>query len=120
MERAWRELGVRAEIVGFSSTAGACETPTSDPVVTAAVETCARHGVRPSGPLGFMGGCDLVHFAAAGSRGIVLGPGALDVAHQPDEFVPVDELVTAAAIYRDLMLQLFRKGVLQVDGDAPR
>jgi acetylornithine deacetylase/succinyl-diaminopimelate desuccinylase len=59
-----------------------------------------------------MGGCDLVHFASRGSRGIVLGPGALGVAHQPDEFVPVDELVTAAAIYRDLMLRLFHTGEL--------
>jgi acetylornithine deacetylase/succinyl-diaminopimelate desuccinylase-like protein len=59
-----------------------------------------------------MGGCDLVHFAAVGTRGIVLGPGALDVAHQPDEFVPVDELVTAAGIYRDLMLLLLQEGTL--------
>jgi acetylornithine deacetylase/succinyl-diaminopimelate desuccinylase len=76
--------------------------------------------VRRNGPLGFMGGCDLVHFAAAGSRGVVLGPGALDVAHQPDEFVPLDELGAAAAIYRDLMLKLFRTGAFQVDGDNPR
>lgn len=118
---AWarRESGVRAEIVGFSSTAGGCETPASDPVVVAAVGTCARHGVRCAGPLGFMGGCDLVHFDAAGSRGIVLGPGALDVAHQPNEFVPVDELMTAAAIYRDLMLRLFRAGALDGEG-VPR
>jgi acetylornithine deacetylase/succinyl-diaminopimelate desuccinylase-like protein len=103
---------VRAEIVSFSSTAGGCETPISDPVVTSAVEACTRHGVRPTGPLGYMGGCDLVHFAAVGSRGVVLGPGALEVAHQPDEFVPVGELATAAAIYRDLMLQLFQSGAL--------
>ena len=112
MERARHEFGIRAEILSFSCTAGGCETPTSDPAVTAAVEIGAGHGVREPGPLGFMGGCDLVHFASRGSRGIVLGPGALGVAHQPDEFVPVDELVTAAAIYRDLMLRLFHTGEL--------
>ncbi len=103
--------------MGFSSTAGGCETPICDPVVTAAVESCARLGVRRNGPLGFMAGCDLVHFAAAGSRGVILGPGALDVAHQPDEFVPVDELGTAAGIYRDLMLRLFRAGTLDGVGE---
>ncbi|MGH6929268.1 MAG: M20 family metallopeptidase [Dongiaceae bacterium] len=120
LDRARRDYGVRSEIVGFSSTAGGCETPISDPVVTAAVESCARHGVRRNGPLGFMGGCDLVHFTAVGSRGIVLGPGALDVAHQPDEFVPADELGTAAAIYRDLMLRLFHTGSLDGERDAAR
>jgi acetylornithine deacetylase/succinyl-diaminopimelate desuccinylase len=110
MQRAMRDFAVRAEIVSFSSTAGGCESPISDPVVNAAVETCGRHGVRRCGPLGFMGGCDLVHFVAVGSRGVVLGPGALDVAHKPDEFVPVNELVTASRIYRDLMLRLFRRG----------
>jgi acetylornithine deacetylase/succinyl-diaminopimelate desuccinylase len=112
IRRARRDFAVRSKIVSFSSTAGGCETPISDPVVNAAVETCGRHGVRRSGPLGFMGGCDLVHFAAVGSRGVVLGPGALDVAHKPDEFVPVNELVTASRIYRDLMLRLFHTGTL--------
>jgi acetylornithine deacetylase/succinyl-diaminopimelate desuccinylase len=93
-----------------------CETPTDDRVVVEAVDTCRGYGVHPSGPLGFMGGCDLVHFAAAGSRGVVLGPGALDVAHKPDEFVPVDELGTAAMIYRDLMLRLFHSGSWADDG----
>src|SRR5207237_10405672 len=72
MERASREFGVVADIMSFSSTAGACETPVTDPIVTSAVEVCELHRVPRSGPLGFMGGCDLVHFAAAGSRGIVL------------------------------------------------
>src|SRR5437016_1651909 len=39
MERASREFGVVADIMSFSSTAGACETPVTDPIVTSAVET---------------------------------------------------------------------------------
>jgi hypothetical protein len=39
-------------------------------------------------PGGLTGGCDLVHFHDVGAVGIVLGPGSLDVAHQPDEYVP--------------------------------
>ena len=103
--------------MSFSSTAGACETPVTDPIVTSAVEVCELHRVPRSGPLGFMGGCDLVHFAAAGSRGIVLGLGSLDIAHQPNEFVPVSELVTAAVIYRDLMVRLFHARTLTSAGD---
>jgi hypothetical protein len=33
------------------------------------------------------GGCDLVHFHDVGAVGLLLGPGSLDVAHQPDESV---------------------------------
>jgi acetylornithine deacetylase/succinyl-diaminopimelate desuccinylase family protein len=73
MERARREEGVVAEIVGFSSTAGACETPASDLAVTLAVEACDQHAVKCSGPLGFMGGCDLVHFAAAAAAALCSG-----------------------------------------------
>jgi acetylornithine deacetylase/succinyl-diaminopimelate desuccinylase len=51
-------------------------------------------------------GCDLVHFRVKGSPGIVLGPGSLDVAHKPDEYVPRDALVQASLIYRDTALAL--------------
>ena len=36
-------------------------------------------------------------FRDAGVVGIVLGPGSLDVAHQPDEYVPTDDLVQRGA-----------------------
>ena len=40
-------------------------------------------------------------------RGVVVGPGSLAQAHQPEEWVPRDELVRAAALYRDLALDWF-------------
>jgi acetylornithine deacetylase/succinyl-diaminopimelate desuccinylase-like protein len=44
--------------------------------------------------------------ANAGAAGVIVGPGSLAVAHQPDEHVPLDELQAAAAIYRDLALAM--------------
>ena len=58
---------------------------------------------------GLQGACDLVHFRSVGAQGIVLGPGALEVAHKPDEFVPEDELIASSLIYRDTVLDLLRK-----------
>lgn len=49
-----------------------------------------------------------MHFRGLGADGVVMGPGALSVAHKPDEFVPKDELVAASLIYRDLALALLQ------------
>jgi acetylornithine deacetylase/succinyl-diaminopimelate desuccinylase-like protein len=40
--------------------------------------------------------------------GIVLGPGSLDVAHQPDEYAPKDDLARAALIYRDIAIAMMQ------------
>jgi acetylornithine deacetylase/succinyl-diaminopimelate desuccinylase-like protein len=66
------------------------------------------HGVGARQAEGFTGGCDLVHFRAVDANGIILGPGSLAIAHQPDEYVPRAELTQAALIYRDLALKLLR------------
>lgn len=98
---------VEAEIVARRpTTGGPAATPPDHPLVRAALGIAARHGADAEGPRGFPGACDLVHMAAAGAAGIILGPGALAVAHQPDEHVPIQELHAAAAIYRDLALAM--------------
>jgi len=43
-------------------------------------------------------------FFAAGVKPLVLGPGALETAHTPDEFVAFDDVVSAARIYAALCL----------------
>jgi acetylornithine deacetylase/succinyl-diaminopimelate desuccinylase len=65
--------------------------------------------VAEPGPAGFLGGCDLVHFQKVGIPGVVLGPGSLEQAHQPDEYVALVDLVRASLIYRDLALDWFRR-----------
>jgi acetylornithine deacetylase len=47
----------------------------------------------------FPGGTDARLFAAAGVPSVIVGPGALCRAHQPDEYVTTDELVRAARVY---------------------
>jgi succinyl-diaminopimelate desuccinylase len=92
LTRAKRDHGVDAEIAAIRTKAGSTETPIDDPLVRNAVAISRAHGVTFPQPGGLTGGCDLVHFHDVGTVGIVLGPGSLDVAHQPDEYVPKDDL----------------------------
>lgn len=104
MTRAKRDHAVEAEITAIRIKAGPTETAVDDPLVRNTVAIPARRGVSLAGwP---HGGCDLVHFHDVGAVGIVLGPGALDVAHQADE--PKDCLARAALIYRDIAVAMMR------------
>jgi acetylornithine deacetylase/succinyl-diaminopimelate desuccinylase len=108
---AGERFGIRAEITGYkATTGGATETALDTPIVQASLAASRAHGVAKPGPFGFQGGCDLVHFRKLGAQGTVIGPGDLAVAHKPDEFVPVDEFVTASLIYRDVAKAMLRNG----------
>ncbi len=98
---------VIAELFDIRGLAAGCETPESAPVVQAALAAAARNGASPVLG-GLTGGCDLVHFRAKGSPGVILGPGSLGMAHKPDEYVPREALVQAASIYRDIALEMLR------------
>jgi acetylornithine deacetylase/succinyl-diaminopimelate desuccinylase len=108
LTRANRDHGVEAEIAAIRTKAGSTETALDDPLVRNAVAISRAHGVTFPQPGGLTGGCDLVHFHEVGAVGIVLGPGSLDVAHQPDEYVPKDDLARAALIYRDIAIAMMR------------
>jgi succinyl-diaminopimelate desuccinylase len=111
LENARREFGIEAEIVDYrSTTGGPTETRPDHPVVIASLDAARRHGVEDRRLHGFQGGCDLVHFRSIGAHGTVIGPGSLSVAHKPDEFVPIDELVNASRIYYDTALNLLANG----------
>jgi hypothetical protein len=68
---------------------------------------------------GSNGACDLVHFNSIGAHGVVLGPGSLDVAHKPDEFVGEDEFVRSSLIYYDTARELLRRATTSCSG-APQ
>ncbi len=105
------DAGTGMEIAEFrATTGGATETAPDHPIVVASQAVCRQHHGHATPLSGFQGGCDLVHFRSVGAQGVVLGPGALDVAHQPDEYVPVAELALAAAIYRDVALAMLGGG----------
>jgi acetylornithine deacetylase/succinyl-diaminopimelate desuccinylase len=109
LKRAGTEAEVRAEIVEFKpTTGGATETAADHPIAIASLAASKRHGARCTEPQGFQGGCDLVHFRKAGAQGTVIGPGSLALAHKPDEYVPIDEFVTASLIYRDIALDMLK------------
>jgi acetylornithine deacetylase/succinyl-diaminopimelate desuccinylase family protein len=106
---AHERFGLRAEVVDYkATTGGATETALDSPIVSASLAASRAHGVAKPGPFGFQGACDLVHFRNAGAQGAVIGPGDLAVAHKPDEFVPVDEFITASLIYRDVAKAMLR------------
>ena len=108
LSRAKREHGVEAEVAAIRTKAGSTETSVDDPLVRNAVAISRAHGVTFPQPGGLAGGCDLVHFHDVGAVGVVLGPGSLDVAHQPDEYVPKDDLARAALIYRDIAIAMMQ------------
>lgn len=100
-------FGVRANVLCYQpTTGGATETDASERIVQVGLEACRAHGQSEAGPFGFQGGCDLVHFRRLGTKGIVIGPGSLAVAHKPDEYVPLDEFLAAGAIYLDIALAM--------------
>jgi acetylornithine deacetylase/succinyl-diaminopimelate desuccinylase family protein len=104
LTQAAREHDIAAEVVRIRTASGAADTAVSSPIVQHSLAVNAQPA-----PAGFTGGCDLVHFRALGSDGVILGPGSLEQAHKPDEYVPKAELVQAAALYRDIALSMLRR-----------
>jgi len=102
------EPDISADIIKVRTVSGSAETALDSPIVRHGLAAASAHGVAARQAEGFTGGCDLVHFRAASADGIILGPGSLAMAHQPDEYVPRAELAQAALIYRDLALKLLR------------
>ena len=104
-----RDHDIDAEVVHVRAVSGAAETIVSAKIVQRSLAAAADHGGLQREPAGFTGGCDLVHFRAIGSEGVILGPGSLDQAHKPDEYVPKAELIQAAEIYLDIALTMLRR-----------
>ncbi|HEY8449212.1 MAG TPA: M20 family metallopeptidase [Bacillota bacterium] len=67
--------------------------------VVRALRAAARQVVGRDEVEAFRGGTDMTFLAAAGIKTAILGPGSIDQAHTADEFVPIEELWQAAAIY---------------------
>ncbi len=61
-----------------------------------------RHGCDATGR-GAPYVTDASHYAAAGAPTVVFGPGDLAQAHTKDEWIALDQLKTAAAVYLDLL-----------------
>jgi len=98
------ETGVSIEIV--PSVGGGCESneiTTSSPLAIAAGRAWHSAFDEELQPGVFFGGSDARYFAKASTPCIVFGPGSLEVAHSPDEFVPVSEIGSSAMFLRALV-----------------
>ena len=77
----------------------ALDTPSDAPTVLAACQVLRDMGLN-DGVCGVPFGSDASKLSRAGVPTIVFGPGSIDQAHAADEFVPIDQVITAAEFYR--------------------
>ena len=76
------------------------ETSAGAEILDVALGAAADVGRPQTGPVGFPAGCDMSKLVnTAQIPTVICGPGSLDQAHRPDEFVDVDQLADAALIY---------------------
>jgi succinyl-diaminopimelate desuccinylase len=94
------------EIMSFVPTA----TPKDAPVVDATARAIARVLGREPSYIASPGTYDQKHIVRTGKLQDVIayGPGILDLAHQPDEYVGIEELVQSAQIMALASLQLMQ------------
>ena len=97
------------EIMSFVPTA----TPKDAPVVDAMARAIARVLGREPSYISSPGTYDQKHIVRTGHLQDVIayGPGILDLAHQPDEYVGIDELVQSAQIMALASLRLMKAHV---------
>lgn len=103
-----RELGtrVRAALAGTSVTASIHSLfPGTPPMRTDAGSPLVRAGEELTGKRAATGayGTEAPHFAALGMEVVLLGPGDIAQAHQPDEFLRADCIEPAIRITRGLI-----------------
>lgn len=84
-------------------------TPPSDPLVRAVEGICRSELGQAVSPQGVPYGTDAA-WLPAGCPAIVLGPGSIETAHTVDEHVDVAQVESARRIYRQIMLQDWRRG----------
>ncbi len=109
-EDAMRELeefvGDRAE-VAYEHVGAAFETPEDHPLVQAALVAGERVLGRRPAIGGLVGSSDARFYAASAHiPTIIVGPGTMDQAHVPDEWVEVELLERSVALYEQLALEL--------------
>ena len=89
--------GMRVEVTGPSGVTATLSDPES-PLVKALAEANEALGLDPA-PMGYNMATDGRHFAAAGIPTVIYGPGDFSLAHVPNEWVGVDEVMEATRAY---------------------
>jgi acetylornithine deacetylase/succinyl-diaminopimelate desuccinylase family protein len=98
---------LRVAIEGYLPTSGPpSETPRDARLVRLAEASCAEVTGREPEVYGAGFGCDMTHFRGIGAEAVILGPGDIDRAHRPDEYVGIDELLDGTRVYANLLERL--------------
>jgi len=69
-----------------------------------ALEDLLRPHARDAEPTAVPFATDGGNLQRAGTRSLVFGPGSIDVAHRPDEFIPAEQLIGCVGIVRRLVV----------------
>ena len=95
--RAYAEAHIDPPLKKISADAGIeiirrVDTPPLRPDTTSPAEQIIRHltGLNQSGVVSY--GTEAGHFQNAGVPGVIFGPGSIQQAHQPDEFIAVEQI----------------------------
>lgn len=78
--------------------ANAFETPADSEFVTSVRRICGLMGLHPD-PIGYQQVSDGRFFADRGIPTVLIGPGTAELAHTPDEHVPVAAVIEAVKLY---------------------
>jgi acetylornithine deacetylase len=78
------------------------ETSPDHPFIQTLIGSAAQASGRPE-VKGFPAASDLAWYAARGIPGAIYGPGALDQAHSPDEYVSLDDFQRSIEVYARLI-----------------
>ncbi len=89
--------GLQLEIQSLFEGIPAVETPATAPIVLAA-EHLTGH---PAGAVAF--GTEAPYFNRLGMDSLILGPGDIDQAHQPNEYLALDRITPYLRLVRDLV-----------------
>jgi len=79
------------------------ETPTSIPLVQRAAEILREMRLE-SEPVGVPFSCDAATLSQCGVPCVVFGPGSIDQAHMPEEFVECSQVEQAVDFYQQMMM----------------
>jgi len=82
------------------------EIAKDNPLVKAALKSCSKMSGRPSRATGAPYATDGWILANAGVPTIILGPGDIERAHKPDEWISLSEVCNAGRIYSDIVTSL--------------
>ena len=92
------------------------QTPGGAQIVDAALAAAGDVGRPQAGTVGFGAGCDMSKLVnTAGIPTVICGPGSLDQAHRPDEFVDAVQVDDAALLYE----RIARRFLAGPAGHAP-